>query len=145
MLLNIELVMEDGFDRLVFADDEGVAPCQTHEGPEDVVRFGDAFVRIRNQRKGHMEFTGKAALRIVFVCADADEVCARQQEFGEIVGKCLGFACAVGGERLRKEVDDRAESGLFGQHELRPLVCLGGDLGCPVTHFQRRHLDAAPS
>lgn len=54
MLLNIEFVVKNRFDPHVFADDERVAPGQTDERPEDIEVFGDAFVRVRDEREGHV-------------------------------------------------------------------------------------------
>lgn len=145
MLLNVELVMKNRFDRHVFADDEGVSPGETDEGPEDVVGASDAFVRVADERKRHVKFTGKPALRVEIVRADADEICASEQQLVEIVRKRAGFSCAVRGESFWKKVDDGAQARLFGQDKRRSLVCLGGDLGCPVTHVQRSHLVQAAS
>lgn len=145
MLLNIELVVKDRFDRLVFADDERVAPRQTNEGPEDIVRFGDAFVRVGDEWKGHVQRAGKPTLRVELIRTDSDEVGTGEEQLVEVIRESLRFAGAVRGEGFGKKVDDRAQSGLFGQHELCALVCLGGDIGCSITHFQRRHLDDAPS
>ena len=140
VLLNVELVMEDRFDLHVFADDEGVSPGETNEWPQDVVGASDAFVRVGDERKRHVKFTGKPALRVELVRADADEICASEHQFVEIVRECAGFSRAVGRESFGKKVDDGAQARLFGQDKRCPLVCLGGDLGCLVTHLQRSHL-----
>lgn len=145
VLLHIELVMEDRFDGKVFADDEGVSPGETNEWPQDVVGASDAFVRVGDERKRHVKFASKAALGVEFVRAHADEICASERDFVEIIRKRACFASAVGRECFWEKIEDRAQSRLLGQDELRPLVCLGGYLGCPVTHFQRSHLDAVPS
>lgn len=142
VLFHIEFVMKDRFDSLIFTDDERVASGQTHEGPEHVEVFGDAFVRIGDERKGDLKFPGKLALRIELVRTDSDEVCSGEEQFVEVVGKSASFASAMRGEGFGEEVDDRAEACLFGQDEVRAFVCLGRDLGCSITHFQRRHLDA---
>lgn len=145
VLDHIELVVKNRFDLHVFADDEGVAPRQTHQRPEHVEGFGDAFVRVGDERKRNMKLTGETTLRIELVRAYADEVGAGEQELVEIIAEGSRFAGAVRGKRFGKKVDDRTESGLFGQYEFGATVCLGGDLGCPVPHFQRRHWDDGAS
>ena len=145
MLDHVKLVMKDRLDFLVFADDERVSPGQTDEGPEYVVGSGDAFVRVGDQGEGHVEFAGEATLRIELVGADADEVGASEEQFVEIIGESACFPGALGRECFGEEVDDGAQALLFGQDEGGAFVCLGGDIGCPITYFERRHLDAVPS
>src|SRR5215475_1096290 len=100
VLVDRELVMEHPPHHATLVDHKGDSLVEPDDGARGAIGLADLLVLIADHREARLGLLGEAALRLVAVAADADDLAAELLDFGVCSAKLRRPPCSPAGKCL---------------------------------------------